>query len=396
MKRHPITLERPERFSDVPVISREKIDRAIAVAAERLERMGTRHGLDFPGTSASDMKYQYGPNNNWGCGMYVGCYWLAWQLTGVGFFKKRAVELSETFAERLEKKVGMDDHDIGFEFIPSTLAYHKLIGVKDAKRITLGAAEYFYEKSYSKEGRFIIRNWKNWDSGNGCRTMMDSLMNAPLLYWAAGATGNEEYFKAAHDHVKTTEEYLIRADSSSYHHYQFDPKTAKPVRGLTFQGHRDESCWSRGHAWGICGLPIAYSYDKCDFIKDLHKDITYFMLNHLPEDFIPYWDYDFVDGDEPRDSSAGVISACGLFEMARNLDDTDINKTIFNSAATQILEATIDRCTDGIGEDDDGLITDVTANLPKGKGIAQSAVYGDFFYLEALARYINPYFKMYW
>ena len=176
----------------------------------------------------------------------------------------------------------------------------------------------------------------------------------------------------------------------------FDPKTAKPVRGLTFQGHRDESCWSRGHAWGIYGFPIAYSYEPEDYIKDVHRDITYYMLNHLPEDCIPYWDYDFVDGDEARDSSAGVISACGLFEMARKLDDSDVNKTIFRSAATQILEATIDRCTDGIGECDDGLISHVTGNLPSRSGIDQTAVYGDFFYLEALLRYVNPDFKMYW
>ena len=39
------------------------------------------------------------------------------------------------------------------------------------------------------------------------------------------------------------------------------------------------------------------------------------MLNHLPEDMIPYWDYDFIDGDEPRDSSAGVIAVCGMNEQ---------------------------------------------------------------------------------
>jgi unsaturated chondroitin disaccharide hydrolase len=119
------------------------------------------------------------------------------------------------------------------------------------------------------------------------------------------------------------------------------------------------------------------------------------MLNHLPEDCIPYWDYDFVDGDEPRDASAGVISACGMMEMARELDDDDINKTIFQSAAVQILEATIDRCTD-VKDEDDGLISHVTAALPQKLGIDQTAVYGDYFYLEALARYKNPDFKMYW
>ena len=43
-----------------------------------------------------------------------------------------------------------------------------------------------------------------------------------------------------------------------------------------------------------------------------------------------------------------------------------------------------------------GLINHVTAALPQEWGIDQTAVYGDYFYLEALARYKNPDFKMHW
>jgi unsaturated chondroitin disaccharide hydrolase len=138
---------------------------------------------------------------------------------------------------------------------------------------------------------------------------MDSMMNAPFLFWGGTVTGNEEYTKAGRDHTKTTETYLIREDGSSFHHYQFDPATAGPVGGVTLQGNSDDSCWSRGHAWGVYGFPIAYSYTGAEFITEVHKDIAYFMLNHLPEDNIPYWDYDFVSGDQPRDSSSGAISS---------------------------------------------------------------------------------------
>ena len=120
------------------------------------------------------------------------------------------------------------------------------------------------------------------------------------------------------------------------------------------------------------------------------------MLNHLPEDCVPYWDYDFVSGDEPRDSSSGVISACGMLEMARNLSDSAEEKTVFESAAAQILEATIDTCTGDIGVDYDGLICHVTHAKPQGAGIDECAVYGDYFYLEALSRYLSPDFKNFW
>ncbi len=395
MKREPIKLNNPEKFSAVPKIAPEKIDRAIEEAADRLEAMLKRNGLLFPANAATDFKYtEYGENRNWVGGMYTGCFWLAYQLTNRNAFRKPAFNLTDTFEVRLNNKVGIDDHDVGFAFTPSCVAAYRLSGVQKYKKIALAAAEYFYEHSYSKEGKFIIRGW-NWKEESGYRTMMDSLMNAPLLYWAAKETGNKDYFKAAHDHVKTTEELLIRKDSSSFHHYQFNRETHKPMYGVTGQGHSDDSCWSRGHSWGVYGFPIAYNYDKSDFIKEVHRDITYFMLNHLPDDMIPYWDYDFVDGDEPRDASAGAIAVCGLFEMARMLDDSEPDKTIFRSAAVQMLEALIDKCTE-LPENADGLINHVTAALPQKMGIDQTAVYGDYFYLEALARYKNPDFKMHW
>ena len=120
------------------------------------------------------------------------------------------------------------------------------------------------------------------------------------------------------------------------------------------------------------------------------------MLNHLPEDNIPYWDYDFTEGDEPRDSSSGAISSCGLHEMARLLPDSDPDKKLFENAAAILLEAIIDNCTGDIGKDYDGLITHVTHAKPQGQGIDESAAYGDYFYLEALLRHLKPDWNRYW
>ena len=175
----------------------------------------------------------------------------------------------------------------------------------------------------------------------------------------------------------------------------FNPEDCSPIKGLTVQGNSDDSCWSRGHSWGVYGLPIAYSYTGADFLPPLHKDITYFMLNHLPEDNIPYWDYDFTEGNELRDASAACISACGMLEMANCLNNNSEEITIFRNAAAKMLESVIDLCTDEPFEYD-GLIRKVTHAKPQGQGFDECAVYGDFFYLEALARYILPDFKRYW
>ena len=401
MKRNAITLERPERFTTPYTIPRAKLEAAATEAFDMLKKLGKENGTKLP-LSNKGFRYIFEDyNKGWTCGMYVGCYWLAYEMTGDKWYRDMAEALTATFRKRLDDMVGMDNHDVGFVFTPSCVAEYRVTGNERARATALEACDYFYRNSYSKEGKFIIRMWKQWDNGIGCRTMMDSLLNAPLLFWAGKETGNEDYFNAARDHVKTTEEYLIRADGSSYHHYQFDPATAAPVRGLTLQGNGDESCWSRGHAWGVYGFPIAYSYTGEDYLVDVHRDITYFMLNHLPDDFIPAWDYDFTHVNAVKDSSAGVISACGLYEMASMLPDSSPDKAIYTNAANRMLDATIDKCTGDNGiPDRDGLIFHVThyasAKDPAAREIDRIALYGDFFYLEALARQLNPSFKKYW
>ncbi len=389
-KKSKVEFNNRELFEQPYEIDRAKLELAVKRATDKLKARVQRDGTDFPTTCSKDMKYVLKSNYHWECGMYTGCFWHAYLLTGDPFFKEVAESHLPSYQKRLDEKIGMDDHDVGFVFTPSCVAAYRLTGNEDARRMALEAAEYFYKYSYSKEGKFIIRYHKGWDSGDGCRTMMDSLMNAPLLFWAAKETGNEDYFKAALEHTRTTAELLIREDGSSFHHYQFDPKTAGPVRGLTWQGRSDDSCWSRGHSWGVYGFPTAYNYAKEEFQKETHRAVTYFALNHMPKDLVPYWDFDFTEGDEPRDSSVGAICACGMLQMAKQLPDTDPDKQLYKNAANRLLEAVIDNCTGDIGVEYDGLINRVTHALPQGQGIDECAIYGDYFYLEALARLLLP------
>ena len=394
-----IKLQNPEKFSKPHVIPKEKLEKAAKIACERLAKMAKTNGVKFPSTCSYDFKYKFSDNNNWVCGMYTGCFWLAYKLTGDEFFKEEAEKQLATYRPRLENRVAVDDHDVGFGYTPSCVNAYRWFGDKEARQTALDAAEYFYDTGYSQEGKFIIRAWKSWKiNGNagGCRTMMDSLMNAPLFYWASEETGDEKYRIAGSDHTKTTEQYLIREDASSNHHYQFDPETCAPVRGVTLQGNSDDSCWTRGHSWGIYGFPTAYSYTGEEYLIPLHRDITYYMLNHLPEDLVPCWDYDFIDPNETRDTSAALIAVCGMLEMNKYLPDDAEQKPIFASAAAQILESVIDNYTGELDVEFDGLVHHVTGSKPHGMGVDETAVYGDYFYLEALVRYLLPEEKHYW
>lgn len=385
----------PERFMTPHTIPKAKLDLAIEKALDKLEKdMPKWEGCFVDGYSI-DYRYLKIPNNNWVCGMFTGLYWLAYELSGNPKFRDAALKHLPSYQDRVDRKIGFDDHDVGFIFTPSCVAAYKLTGDERIKKMLLDAVEYYYNTSYSQKGGFILRGW-SWQERGGCRTMMDTLMNVPLLFWAGQETGNEKYTRAALSQNQIAANYLIRDDGSSFHHYEFEQGTHKPVRGLTFQGYSDDSCWARGHSWGVYGFAIAYAYSKAAFLPDIHKDITYYLLNHLPADLIPYWDLIFTDGEQPRDSSSSVISICGMHEMSRLLPEDAPQKKIYDSAAAQMLEAVIDHCTGDIGKEYDGLIYHVTGALPQKLGIDECAIYADYHYLEALMRFTNPSWNRYW
>lgn len=392
-------------FEKPHTISAEKIDTAIKNAIAKIERNIPRFTDYRPDVAYDSDRKQYtnyvqkefldSKQGEWLSGMYEGMYWLCYELTGDKKFLDVANHYLGYFVKREQLKHDMFCHDTGFVFTPSLVAAHKLTDNQLAYDTALDAAEYFYNSNYCQKGGFILRCD---DGARGveatCRTMMDTMLNIPLLFWAGKETGDSKYTDAAISQCEITAKCLLRADASSYHHYQFDTESFEPKYGLTYQGNRDESTWSRGHSWGIMGYPIAYSYTHNEKYIDIHRDITYYFLNHLQSDFIPNWDFDYTDDNDQRDSSAAAIAVCGMLEMIKHLPDSAPQKEIYRNASALILESLIDNYTE-YKEDFDGLICGIWSGFNDNHEDI-FAVYGDYPYLEALMRYKNPDWKMYW
>ena len=126
------------------------------------------------------------------------------------------------------------------------------------------------------------------------------------------------------------------------------------------------------------------------------RNVVYYMLNNLPEDLIPYWDYVFTSGEQPRDASAAAIAVCGLLDMAEMLPEGSSDRLIYESAAAQLMEALIDYHTTDIGVEYDGLLHGVTHGVPQKLAIEECGPYADYFYMEALARYLCADFVRPW
>ena len=385
-------IDDPKKYGDFD-LPREKLEYALGEALKKIDFALPTFTTKFPSHSGK----VYTPVENdggWNCGFWTGILWHAYQMTGDEKYKKVAMGQIPGYLHRIENKIGVNHHDMGFVFIPSCVAAYKLTGDEDAKRAAVLAADNLISR-YHEKGKFI-QAWGNVDDPNSYRLIVDCLLNIPLLYWATEVTGDPKYAEMGYNHFRTTVEVCCRPDASTYHTYYFDPETGLPLRGATHQGKSDDSFWARGQAWGIYGPMLTYIYKKDPKALQTFEATTNFFLNHLPADYIAYWDMIYTSGtEEPRDSSADSIALCGMLEGIKHLPDTDPNKQIYINASKRIMNALIDTCLTKDDPESNGLLLHATYNRPRGD-MDNLNIWGDYFYMEALHRMLNPDWELYW
>ena len=299
-------------------ISEEKIEKALRFAkGQVLENLG-KFTDKFQKAYSVNGFYEAVENNDWTNGFWTGEIWLAYELalekgdeTEAAKLRMAAEIQVESFLERIEKKISVEHHDMGFLYTPSCVAAYKLTGNEAAKKAAIMAADQLITRFHEVGG--FIQAWGPMNAPENYRLIIDCLLNLPLLYWATEVTGDEKYKAIAQRHIHTACSNVIREDYSTWHTFFFDMKTGEPDHGSTCQGYRDGSAWARGQAWGVYGMAAAYRYtSEPDYIEKF-RGVTEYFLEHLPKDLVPFWDLEFTDGDEqPRDSSSASIAACGI------------------------------------------------------------------------------------
>jgi len=352
----------------------------------------------FPSSNSFNGFYQPTENVEWTTGFWTGAIWLAYEYAKDEQFKQAAKVQADSFFHRIERKIDVNHHDMGFLFSLSCVAAYKLTGDEKAREGALMAAEHLAGR-YREKGRFL-QAWGNTGEASEYRLIIDCLLNLPLLYWASEETGEKRYAQMAENHIRTAMKCILREDDSTYHTYFMDPETGEPSYGVTHQGNRNQSAWARGQAWGIYGIALSYHYLKDESYIRLFTRVTDFFLTHLPKDLIPYWDFDFDTGStEPRDSSAAAIAVCGMLEMAKYLDEAQRKK--YTDAAHRLLYALIQECGNRDLSRSNGLLLHGTyargsrENTCKDRGVDECNTWGDYFYMEALTRVLSDW-KMYW
>lgn len=373
----------------------DRFSAALQQAADQVRRNLPRFENSFPLPCTQEGIYPAGINTDWTTGFFTGQCWLAYEATGDETFRQAAMHQVDSFANRLAVNENLDHHDLGFLYTPSCVAAWRLTGSETARRAALEAADRLTRR-YQSVGRFLQAWGKVGDPGE-YRLIIDCLLNLPLLWWAAEQTGEARYADIARAHTETAAATLFRPDGSTSHTCYMDPVTGEANRVMTAQGYKADSAWARGQAWGVLGMALACRFTGKQEYLDQFRACARFFLDRLPEDGVPYWDLIFTQGDEPRDSSAAAIAACGLYEALPLLPESQRDRV--REAADRLLDALCTHCiprpAEGGGVMAHGVYCKASPyNTVKDYGVDECNLWGDYFYMEALVRRTrrwNPY-----
>ena len=393
-KIHVEPINRKAEYEAAGFLTREEVTAAMDRVADQVRCNMEYFGTRFPSSATRNQTYGVIDNIEWTDGFWTGLLWLCYEYTGDDAFKNLALKNVDSFLNRVEKRIELDHHDLGFLYSLSCVAGYKLTGSAEGRRAGLLAADKLMERFQEKGG--FIQAWGELGARDNYRLIIDCLLNIPLLHWAFLETGNPVYRNAAMRHYEAACNNVIRDDASAYHTFYFDPETGEPLKGVTRQGYSDDSAWARGQAWGIYGIPLNYRYVKDDSAFNLFKGMTNYFLNRLPEDEVCYWDLIFTDGsNQSRDSSAAAIGVCGIHEMLKYLPEVESDKNTYRHAMHCILRSLMERYTAPETKAGNPVLLHGVYSWHSGKGVDEGNIWGDYYYMEALMRFYKDW-NLYW
>ncbi len=186
----------------------------------------------------------------WTNGFWGGLMWIMYEQTGNEEYKKTALR-SEELMDKAFSDVQQLHHDVGFMWHILAGANYRLTGDMAARNKNLIAAMTLASR-YKENGGYI-RAWNGKWSGldNDGWTIIDCMMNIPLLYWASKEMNDDRFAQIAMAHADMAMRDHVRKDGSMNHIVVHDTVTGEMIESLGGQGYGVGSTWSRGASWGL-------------------------------------------------------------------------------------------------------------------------------------------------
>jgi Glycosyl Hydrolase Family 88. len=364
------------------------LNEVIGKITAKMERVSERSAAKIPYTTIDgthDDRSACNPSgdaadgiNWWTNGFWGGMMWLMHHETGDDKYKEIARQSEQKLDRCFQEFYGLH-HDVGFMWLPTSVANYRVTKDPESRKRALHAANLLAGR-FNLAGGFI-RAWNDLEEGDTRGwAIIDCMLNIPLLYWATEETGDPRFRQMAMKHADTTMDAFVRPDGSVHHIVEFDPFNGGLVRTYGGQGFAEGSSWTRGQSWGLYGFMMSYIRTGKDAYLQTAKRIAHYFIANIPEDgVIPV---DFRQPAEPKleDDTAAAIAACGLIEIAKAAGPYE--KKLYLNAALKLLR-TLDESRCDWSESSDSLLQRGTAAY-YAKIHHQAIIYGDYYFMEAI------------
>ena len=335
----------------------------------------------YPNPSAKELLQRYICGiEDWTSGFFPGSLWYAYEMTGDEKLKSRAIQYTNMLNPIRRLK---NTHDVGFMINCSYGNALRLAPDDTIKAVIIETAD-----NLSARFNPAIGCIRSWDFGEwNFPVIIDNMMNLDLLFNLTKLSGNPKYYDIAVKHAQTTMKNHFRPDYTSYHVVSYN-NDGSVEKKQTHQGKNDDSAWSRGQAWGVYGYTSCYRETKdTTFLQEAINIADMIIKKVTTDDCIPYWDYDAPAGENtPRDASAAAITASALLELSAYAPK---EKKYFDYAETILKNLSSDKYLAVKGSNQGFVLMHSTGSLPHGSEIDVPLNYADYYYLEALQRYVN-------
>lgn len=359
-------------------------------AAEFLERvakkvsiMAPQIGGNFPYSDRTGGWHPKGEGasvSSWTNGYWPGVMWLMYIKTGDEMYRKFAEECEDKMDEAFDHFTALH-HDVGFMWELTSVANYKITGNPRARARALHAATILAGR-FNPAGKFI-RAW-NWTGAPKGYAIIDSAMNIPILEWAAkdSTEPDPRFSHVARMHADTLMNAFVRPDGSVHHIVDFDADTGEVVGTPGGQGYASGSSWSRGQSWAIYGFVAAYLNSGKQEYLDTAKRVAHYFISNLKPGELPLLDFRAPKEPVYYDASAAAITACGLIEIARVVDETEAD--MYYDAAMDLLRVLDKNCN---YNEDELVLLENSSGSYHGEGtIHVPYIFGDYYLLEALMK----------
>ena len=326
-----------------------------------------------------DTTWRYVKIADWTSGFWPGILWYLYEYTGEDQWKVAADTYSRYLVPLSENAA--IDHDLGFQIYCSFGNGYRLTHDPFYKEVILRTADTLATLYNPSVGTILSWPFRReaWGPHN---TIIDNMMNLEMLLWACQEGGNSALCDMANQHARVTLENQFRDDFTSYHIVAYD-NNGKAVKKGTFQGYSDESTWARGQAWAVYGYVMMYRETGDSQYLDFLREVTKAYLDRLPEDAVPYWDFDDPSiPDAPRDASSAAIVASALLDLSDILDNAK-EQNYYRDWAVRMLRSLSSEAYRS-NERNNAFLLHSTGS--KTSEIDVSINYADYYYLEALMK----------